>query len=168
MEHIGMRKGFARALLTAGATLALTLAVAPAALADGGGGHGGGNGGGNGGSGRPGGPPVTASGTGTLGTGWTLKSMHDDNAAGAQIVGEEFEIDAPAGQTWNVTFADNGVTFFSAAEVTAAGGVTINSNTPNQAGTQDMTATAVNPATGEQISAAVELPAISSSGGHGN
>ena len=107
---------------------------------------------------------MTGSGVGSLGTPWALKSMHDDNAAGAQIVGEEFEINAPAGQTWTVTFADDGVPFFSANEVTVAGGITINGSTANQPGTQDMTATAVNPATGEQISGSVELPPLQSSG----
>jgi hypothetical protein len=147
-----MRKGSAFALLTAGAALSLSLAVAPAALASNGGG---------GGGGRPGGPPVTASGTGSLGSSWTLKSMHDDNAAGAQIVGEEFEINTPAGQIWTVTFADDGTPFFSANETATSAGVRADSSTANQPGTQDMSVHAVNQTSGEVINGSVELPPLS-------
>jgi hypothetical protein len=170
-----MRKSSALALLTAGTALSLSLAAAPAAFAatapapapaSHGGPGGGGNGGGGGGTGRPGGPPVQASGTGSLGTGWTLKSMHDDAPGVGQVVGEEFEIDAPPGQTWIVTFDDNGVIFLDhAPEVTVAGGVTINAMTANQAGTQVMHATAVSTTTGETIDASVSLPALAGGGG---
>jgi hypothetical protein len=146
-----MRRSSALALLTAGAALSLSLTAAPAFA------KGGGDGGGGGG-GRPCGPAVSTSGTGSLGSPWTLKSMHDDNAAGMPIVGEEFEINTPAGQTWTVTFADDGTTFFSGNEVAPAGGIVVNSSTANLAGTQTMSVTAVNPATGETISGSVALP----------
>ena len=107
-----MRKGSVLALLTAGTALSLSLAAAPAALAATApapvpASH---SGPGGGGGGRPGGQPVTNDGFGSLGTAWHLKSMHDD-LAGAQVVGEEFEIDAPDPQNWTITLADNGVTF---------------------------------------------------------
>jgi hypothetical protein len=159
MEHIPMRKGSVFALLTAGAALSMALATAPAALASGGPGGGGGSG-----SGRPGGPPVAASGTGTLGSQWTLKSMHDDDAAGNQIVGEEFEINTPAGQTWTVTFFDDGVpfqNFHDQSVLSTAAGIRANSSTANVAGTQQMTVHAANAVTGEVIDASVDLPALS-------
>jgi hypothetical protein len=148
-----MRRGSAFALLTAVGALSLSLAVAPAALAS--------NGGGGGGSGRPGGPPVSASGKGNLGSAWTLKSMHDDNAAGGQIVGEEFEINTPPGQVWTVTFADDGTPFFTVSQTATAAGIRADSSTPNQPGTQDMSVHAVNQTTGEVINGSVELPPLS-------
>jgi hypothetical protein len=146
-----MRMKSAAALLAASAAAVLTLAAGPAAFAKDGGG----------GGGRPGGPPVTAAGTGSLGSAWTLKSMHDD-AAGAQIVGEEFEINGNAGDTWAVTFADNGTTFFTGNEVATSAGITVNSSTANLAGDQTMTAHAVNQQTGEVVNGSVTLPPLSS------
>jgi hypothetical protein len=91
--------------------------------------------------------------------------MHDDAPGGGQVVGEEFEIDAPPGQTWIVTFDDNGVIFLDhAPEVTVVGGVTINAMTANQAGTQVMHATAVSTTTGEKIDASVSLPPLAAGG----
>lgn len=150
-----MRMKSAAALLVAGAAATLTLAAGPAAFAK--------DGGGSGGGGRPQGPPVTASGTGSLGSAWKLKSMHDDNdATGALIVGEEFEINGNAGDTWVVTFADNGTTFFTGDEVAAAAGITVNASTANQAGSQVMTAHAVNEQTGEVVNGSVTLPPLAS------
>ena len=113
-------------------------------------------------SGRPGGPAVTNSGTGTLGSAWKLKSMHDD-ANGAQIVGEEFEI-APVGggvgQTWTITFADNGVVFFTGTQVATATGIRVVESTANQPGIQHMTAYAVDQDTGEVVDGSVDLPPL--------
>jgi hypothetical protein len=157
-----MRKGSVLALLTAGTALSMGLAFAPAALA----GtapapvparHGGGGGG------RPGGQPVTKDGVGSLGTTWHLKSMHDDvDATGQQVVGEEFEIDAPDAANWVITLQDNGVTF-PFTETIAADSLTVNGMTPNQPGTQHMTASATDTVTGETISpnvAFVDLPPL--------
>lgn len=112
-------------------------------------------------SGRPGGQPVTASGTGTLGSPWTLKSMHDD-LNGAQIVGEEFEIFPVngVGQTWTITFADNGLVFFTGTQVATTAGIREVHSTANQPGTQHMTAHAVNQNTGEVVDGAVDLPPL--------
>jgi hypothetical protein len=162
-----MRKGSALALLTAGAALTMSLAAAPAAMASGGPGPGGGSGsggsgsggsGGGDGGGRPCGRAVSTSGPGSLGTGWTLKSMHDDNAAGMPVVGEEFEIGTPAGQVWQITFADNGTVFFSGTVTAPAGGIVVNAMTADQGGTQIMSAQATDAATGETISGSVPLP----------
>jgi hypothetical protein len=172
MEHISMRKGSVFALLTAGAALSLSLAAAPAAFAvtapapvpaSHGGPGGGGPGGGGGGGGRPGGQPVTSNGVGSLGTPWHLKSMHDDvDATGAQVVGEEFEIDAPDPQNWTITLTDNGISF-PFTETTAADSLTVNGMTANQPGTQHLTATATDSVTGERILATqafVDLPPL--------
>ena len=164
-----MRKGSVLALLTVGTALSLGLAVAPAALAGTApapvpASHGG-PGGGGGGGGRPGGQPVTNSGSGSLGTAWHLKSMHDDNdLTGQQVVGEEFEIDAPDPQNWTITLADNGTTF-PFTETIGAGSLTVNGMTANQAGTQHMTASAKDTVTGEVITpdkAFVDLPPLGS------
>jgi hypothetical protein len=153
-----MRKASALALLTGGLALSMTLAAAPAAMASGGPGPGGGGNGGGGGGGRPCGRAVSTSGPGSLGTPWTLKSMHDDNAAGMPVVGEEFEIDTPAGQVWQITFADNGTVFFSGTVTAPAGGIVVNAMTADQGGTQIMSAQATDAATGETISGSVPLP----------
>jgi hypothetical protein len=139
------KKTLSLALVAAAATASLSLFVAQGAWA----------------SGRPGGQPVTASGTGTLGSPWTLKSMHDD-LNGAQIVGEEFEIFPVngVGQTWTITFADNGVVFFTGTDVATATGIREVHSTANQPGTQHMTAHAVNQNTGEMVDGAVDLPPL--------
>ena len=157
-----MRKGSVLALLTAGTALSLSLAAAPAALAAAApapvpASHSGPGGGG----GRPGGQPVTNDGFGSLGTAWHLKSMHDD-LAGAQVVGEEFEIDAPDPQNWTITLADNGVTFPFTETVTAVS-LTVNGMTANQPGIQHMTASATDSVTHETITpdkAFVDLPPL--------
>jgi len=163
MEHFPMRKGSVLALLTAGTALSLSLAAAPAALAATApapvpASH---SGPGGGGGGRPGGQPVTNDGFGSLGTAWHLKSMHDD-LAGAQVVGEEFEIDAPDPQNWTITLADNGVTC-PFTETVAAGSLTVNGMTANQPGIQHMTASATDSVTHETITADkafVDLPPL--------
>jgi hypothetical protein len=138
------------ALIAVGAALAVSsLAVSPA-MAQGGGGGGGG--------GRPCGPPQSTSGHGSLGTPWTLKSMYDDNAAGAVVIGEEFEINTPAGQVWTVTYSDNGTAFFSASETAVTGGVRVVEMTLYHGGTSLMAAHAVNQKTGEVIDGSVLLP----------
>jgi hypothetical protein len=109
--------------------------------------------------GRPGGKAVIQTGNGTLGSPFKLKSMHDDNN-----VGEEFEITpgaAGVGQTWSITFADNGLVFLQATQTATSTGIRETAMTPNQAGTQHMTAHAVNQVTGEVVDAAVDLPALS-------
>jgi hypothetical protein len=165
MEHFPMRKSSVLALLTAGTALSLSLAAAPAALAAAApapvpASH---SGPGGGGGGRPGGQPVVNDGFGSLGTAWHLKSMHDDNdLTGAQVVGEEFEIDAPDPQNWVITLADNNVTF-PFTETIGAQSLTVNGMTANQPGVQHMTASAKDTVTGEVITpdkAFVDLPPL--------
>ncbi len=109
--------------------------------------------------GRPCGEPVMTQGTGSQGTGWTLKSMYDDNGPGL-VVGEEFEINTEgAGQHWTVVLSDNGKAFFTNDDdVSTATG--INETHPNPAvhhTTEVMTAHAVRHDTGEVIDGSVTL-----------
>lgn len=117
---------------------------------------------------RPCGPPVSTSGTGTLGTPWTMKSMHDDDGPGGTLVeGEEFEINTQvAGQLWTITFADNGTVFFTGDDVSTATGIREVHAAANQPGTQHMTVHAVNHVTGETIDGAVDVPPAPRCGGH--
>lgn len=139
------RKTLSMVLVTGAATATLSLIGAPGAWA----------------SGRAGGPAVTNSGHGTLGSPWKLKSMHDD-LNGKQIVGEEFEITPVngVGQTWTITFADNGLVFFTGTQVATTTGIREVQSTANQPGTQHMTAHAVNQTTGEVVDGAVDLPPL--------
>jgi len=143
------------AALTATAAVALSMLAAPAAFAQGG--DGGGSGGGGGG--RKLGPAVSTSGTGTLGSPWTLKSQHDDDGPGP-VVGEEFEIKTPAGHVWTVTLADNGTPFFSQDVTADATGLKAMSKTADLGIDQHMSAHAVDKATGEVVDGAVDLPAL--------
>jgi hypothetical protein len=118
-------------------------------------------------SGRPCGPGVSTSGHGSLGSAWTLKSKHDDDGpGGTQVVGEEFEIKVPAGQTWDVTFADNGVIFFQGPSISTADGIREQHAAPNQPGTQHMTVHAVSEGTGEVIDGSVDVPPAPNCGEH--
>jgi hypothetical protein len=106
-------------------------------------------------------------GFGSLGSPYTLKSKHDvDGPGGSQVVGEEFEINVPAGQVWQVTFADNGVVFFDAPSISTAAGIREVHAAPNQAGTQHMTVHSVSARTGEVIDAFVDVPRALNCGGH--
>lgn len=149
-----MHKRFFAFALAAGAAALMAgslLSVTPA-MADGGGG-------GGGGGGRPCGPGVSAVGTGTQGTPWTLKSMYDDNAAGQVVVGEEFEINTQvAGQVWAVTFTDNGTAFFTGNVTSTTAGVREVQMNLYHGGTSHMAAHAVNQQTGEVVNGAVDLP----------
>ena len=127
--------------------------AAPAAFAQGGDG-----GGGGGGGGRKLGPAVSTSGTGTLGSPWTLKSQHDDDGPGL-VAGEEFQINTPAGHVWTVTLADNGTPFFSQDVTADATGLKAMSKAADTGTDQHMTAHAVDKATGEVVDGAVDLPA---------
>jgi hypothetical protein len=161
-EGIPLRKRlFASALATAATVLVFGgLSVAPA-MAQGGGG------GGGGGGGRPGGPSVSTSGHGTDGTPWTLKSMYDDNSAGAVVVGEEFEINTQvAGQVWAVTFTDNGTAFFTGNVTSTATGVREVQMNLYHGGTSHMAAHAVNRQTGEVVDGSVDLPVAPAACGH--
>jgi hypothetical protein len=113
-------------------------------------------------------PPPVATGTGTHGTPWVLKAMYDRNAAGAVVIGVEFEINtAAAGQVWAVTFADNGTAFFSGNVTSTATGVQEVLTTLYPGGTSHLTVHAVNQQTGEVIDGAVTLPpAPATCGGH--
>jgi hypothetical protein len=137
------------AVAVAGAMLVLGSLATPA-MAKGGGGGGGG--------GRPCGPAQNTSGSGTLGSPWTLKSMYDDNTAGQVVIGEEFEINTPAGQVWTVTYSDNGTPFFSGNFTATATGVRVQEMTLYHGGTSHMAAHAVDQQTGEVIDGAVDLP----------
>lgn len=114
------------------------------------------------------GPTSEADGVGTLGTGWTLKSKHDDDGPGGSfVVGEEFEIHTNvAGQVWTITFADNGNVFFTGDDVSTVTGIREQHPTANIPGTiQHMTAHAVNHTTGEVIDAAVDDAPVPACGG---
>src|SRR5689334_6178268 len=106
-KHIGVTALTAGALtlVTAGA---LTLATAGTAEAS-----------------RRCGPTSKTDGVGSLGTSWTLKSMHDDDGPGGTfVVGEEFEIATQvANQVWTITFADNGLVFFTADDTSTVTGI---------------------------------------------
>lgn len=130
----------------AAATVSLSLLAAPAALASGGSG-----------SGRKLGPAVNTSGTGSLGSTWTLKSQHDDDGPGL-VAGEEFEINTPEGHIWAVTFADNNVTFFNQDVTATATGLKAMAKAAEQ-GADHMSVHAVDESTHEVIDGSVDLPA---------
>ncbi|WP_328519735.1 hypothetical protein [Kribbella sp. NBC_00359] len=155
-KHVKLTKSSVGAL-TATAAVALGMLAAPTAFAQGGG-SGGGSGSGSG-SGSRLGPAVSTSGTGTLGSPWTLKSQHDDDGPGP-VVGEEFEIKTPAGHVWTVTLADNGTSFFSQDVTADATGLKAMSKTADLGIDQHMSAHAVDKATGEVVDGAVDLPAL--------
>ncbi len=138
-------------VLTATLALGVSLLSAPAAFAS----HGGGGGGG----GRPGGPAVKATGVGSLGSPWTLKSQHDDDGPGP-VAGEEFEIRTPATHIWHVTLADNGTVFFDQDVPATADGLRAMGKSPDQGIDQVMSAHAVDLGTHEVIDASVTLPAL--------
>lgn len=145
-----MRKAFMAGALVAGALGSMLAFTGPASA-----------------SGRPCGPGVSASGVGSLGSPWTLKSKHDDDGpGGTQVVGEEFEINVPAGEVWLITFADNGVVFFNQSSTSTAGGIREVHPAPDQPGTQHMTVHAVDPATGEVIDGFVDVPPAPNCGKH--
>ena len=109
---------------------------------------------------RPCGPAVMTSGTGSLGTGWTLKSQYDDDGPGL-VAGEEFEINTEgAGQHWTVVLSDDGKAFFTNNDdVSTATG--INETHPNPTVhhiSNVMSAHAVRHDTGEVIDGSVTLP----------
>lgn len=65
----------------------------------------------------------------------------------------EFEVDSNrVGQVWSVRIAHNGLTVFAGSRATLApsGSFTVRTVVPNRAGTDSITATAVNRATGER------------------
>jgi hypothetical protein len=154
-----MRKRLLVSIPVAAATV-LALAAGPAMAKDGVGGSVGG--------GRPCGAAGLDVGVGTLGSPFTLKSMYDDNAAGAVVIGEEFEINTqPAGQVWTVTFSYNGTPFFSGNVTSDAAGIRVVEMTPYLGGTSHMAAHAVSQQTGEVVDGAVTLPpAPAACGGH--
>lgn len=118
-------------------------------------------------SARPCSPGVSTHGVGSLGSPYTLKSMHDDDGpGGSQVVGEEFEINVPAGQVWQVTFADNGVVFFDQPSTASAAGIREVHAAPNQPGTKHMTVHSVSAGTGEVIDAFVDVPPGPNCGKH--
>jgi hypothetical protein len=103
---------------------------------------------------------AVASGTGTLGSPWALKSMYLGAPGGSVTVVEEFEISAPAaGQVWAVTFAVNGAAFFTGDVTSTTTGVAEVQRTPYHGGPSHVSAHAVNQQTGEVADGAVDLPA---------
>ncbi|GLY41786.1 hypothetical protein Amsp01_078090 [Amycolatopsis sp. NBRC 101858] len=118
--------------------------------------------------GRRCGPTYEQDSAGSLGTPFTLKSKHDDDGPGGSfVVGEEFEIHTNvAGQTWTITFADNGRVFFTGDDVSTTAGIREQHPTANQPGvTQHMTADAVNHATGETIHGFLDVLPVPACGG---
>jgi hypothetical protein len=112
---------------------------------------------------RPCGPAVMTSGTGTLGTGWTLKSQYDDDGPnpGGLVAGEEFQINTEgAGQHWTVVLSDNGTAFFTNNDdVSTATGINETHPNPTFHHTNNvMSAHAVRHDTGEVIDGSVTLP----------
>jgi hypothetical protein len=68
------------------------------------------------------------------------------------VIETEFEVDSNVvGQTWKVRIADNGTRVFKATATTTApsGSFTVHPRLPNLAGTDNIVAKALNPATGE-------------------
>ncbi|WP_410675137.1 hypothetical protein [Amycolatopsis sp. cmx-4-68] len=114
------------------------------------------------------GPTYEADGVGTLGTSWTLKSKHDDDGPGGTfVVGEEFEIHTNvAGHVWTITFADNGLVFFTGDDVSTTTGIREQHPTANQPGrVQHMTAHALDHTTGETIDGALDVLPVPRCGG---
>ncbi|WP_103353290.1 hypothetical protein [Amycolatopsis sp. CA-128772] len=114
------------------------------------------------------GPTYEQDGFGSLGTAFTLKSKHDDDGPGGSfVVGEEFEIHTTvAGQTWTITFADNGKIFFTGDDVSTTAGIREQHATADQPGvTQHMTADALNHATGETIHGSLAVLPVPACGG---
>jgi hypothetical protein len=86
---------------------------------------------------------------------WKLKLAPRDGR-----IEVEFEVDSNRNnQVWNVSLADNGATFFSGTAVTKApsGSFKVRVITANGAGTDNVTGTATNPATGESCAASASL-----------
>ncbi|MCU7724952.1 hypothetical protein ODJ79_14590 [Actinoplanes sp. KI2] len=118
-------------------------------------------------SGRPCSPGFSTIGVGSQGSPYILKAKQDDDEpGGSPVVGEEFEIKVPAGQVWQVTFADNGVIFFDQPSTSTVDGIREVHAAPSQPGTQHMTVHSVSRATGEVIDAFVDVPAAPNCGGH--
>ncbi|MEU0793185.1 hypothetical protein ABZ342_24185 [Amycolatopsis sp. NPDC005961] len=114
------------------------------------------------------GPTYEQDKSGSLGTPFTLKSKHDDDGPGGSfVVGEEFEIHTNvAGQTWTITFADNGLVFFTGDDVSTTMGIREQHATANQPGvTQHMTADALNHTTGETIHGFLDVLPVPACGG---
>jgi hypothetical protein len=106
-------------------------------------------------------PSPTYSGVGTLGTPWVVKGVADANGPGSTpVVGEEFEINTRVtDQAWSITFADDGVVFFTADDSSTVAGIREVRSTAEQPGTlQRLTVHAVNDTTGEVIDGAVDVP----------
>jgi hypothetical protein len=91
------------------------------------------------------------SGTGT----WTLRVKPDNGRLEVEL-----EVDTNrAGQTFQVSLADNGTSFFSARRITQApsGSFQVRALTANRAGADRITARARNIATGNTCAGAVTL-----------
>lgn len=76
------------------------------------------------------------------------------------IVQVEFQVDQNvAGQTWNVTIVDNGTTAATGSRVTntLSGAFTFRRRIPDQVGPDAVTATALNPASGESCTASATV-----------
>lgn len=162
-----MRKRPLTTLLAAtAATVAIGALSATPALARGGPGPGGGGGGGGG---RPCGATTATSGSGSLGSPFSLSGKYDDNDAqpGVVIVEEEFQVNTQvANQVWNVTFTDNGTTFFSGSVTSTTAGVHASASTTYAGGTSALTVAAVNQTTGETVNSTITAPAAPSACGH--
>lgn len=150
-----MNKRIWQSSLVVGAVgVALNVLAAPGAFASHGGpGHGGG-----------GKIEASTSGTGPLGSPWTLKSALDD-LNGVPTVGEEFEINTSAntppdavGQVWHVQFSQNGVVFLDDNQATPTTGIREAKMTPRATEPLTMSVHAVNLSTNETIDGSVQLP----------
>lgn len=106
-------------------------------------------------SAKGGGGDVRVAGRCTGRTTSKLKVKHDDGRIEAEV-----EVDSNRnGQRWNVHITDQGVQVFAGTAITKApsGSFEVERRIPNRAGTDVITATATNPATGETCRATASL-----------
>jgi hypothetical protein len=104
---------------------------------------------------KGGGAKVTRPGACSARTVSKLAVKHDDGRIETQ-----FEVDSNrVGQRWNVVIKDNGVTVFSGARTTTApsGSFEVNRRIANRVGTDNVVASAKNPATGESCIARASI-----------
>ena len=98
---------------------------------------------------------VKATGTCTAGSRWELKAGPRNGG-----IETEYEVDSNrVGQSWTVRISDNGVQVFAGTRTTLApsGSFSVSRRIANRAGTDRITATAVNARTGERCTGTVRV-----------
>lgn len=99
---------------------------------------------------------VRTSGTCSIASTWKIKAKAENSR-----IQVELEVDQNrVGKSWSVVMKDNGVQVYSGTSVTTApsGSFNVSRTIANRAGTDTITATARNAATGELCSARVVYP----------